>query len=345
MDSPSTRHTQRYSIVIVVFRVLITDADHPQTPGIGRLTAAGIDVRVAESTTHENLTLEARQADGLIVQWAKISDALLASAPKLRIVSRLGIGYDMIDVAAATRRGIAVSNTPTYCIDEVAVHTVGLALSLTRGIPLYDQSVRRGVWDATRPEPMAVRPNATTALVVGFGRIGSRVAAHLQALGFSVAVYDPFIDPAALAAHGFEPTALEDGLRRCDLVTLHVPLSAATRHMINRKSLQSIRPGSIVINTCRGGLIDEAALANALRSGHVAAAGLDVFEDEPVCADHELLQLPTVVATPHAAWYSPQSLVELSVQAADNVIRFLTEGHVDTVINPEHANHVQSAPH
>jgi D-3-phosphoglycerate dehydrogenase len=288
---------------------------------------------MAESRSAADVVKAAKDAAALIVQWAPITNAVLGELSQLKFISRLGIGYDMIDVDAATNQGIAVANTPVYCIDEVATHTIALILSLTRGLNRYDRAVRDGIWRATAGAPKVVRPSATTVLVVGFGRIGAIVARGVLALGYRVLVHDPYVDAARLAANGFRPVALAEGLAESDVVSLHVPLSESTRHLLDRDSFAKIKSGAVIINTCRGGLIDESALVESLAAGRISGAGLDVFEDEPLPVDHPLLAFDTVLVTPHAAWYSPESLVDLPVHAAANVIDFLQGRDVEAIVN------------
>lgn len=318
-------------------QVVITDSDLPGDSGAQVLREAGFDVVVVDSRDPADLIGVARNADALIVQWAQIDDEIIAALPRLRVISRLGIGYDMIDVDAATRRGVAVANTPAYCIEEVATHSIALILGLTRGLHHYDSAVRAGAWEATAVRGVA-RPSATSVLVVGLGRIGSSVAHGLQGLGFEVLVHDPFVSAEQIAARGFSPVELPEGLARADVVTLHLPLNDETRHMLDAAAFASMRPGGFIVNTCRGGLISEDDLADAVRSGHLAGAGLDVFHDEPLPPEHPFRQVPGIVLTPHAAWYSPQSLRDLPLHAADNVIRFLGGEPVTAIVNPGYAD-------
>jgi D-3-phosphoglycerate dehydrogenase len=275
------------------------------------------------------------------VQWTPITSEVLSELPELRFISRLGIGYDMIDVEAASLHGVAVANTPAYCIDEVATHTLAMTLALTRGLKSYDQAVRAGRWQATAGSPKVVRPAATSVLVVGFGRIGSAVARSAAALGYRVLVHDPFVDDDRIARDGHRPVSLEGGLREADVVSFHLPLTDDTRHMLDRESLAWAKPGVIVINTCRGGLIEETALVEALRSGQVSGAGLDVFEDEPLGVDHPLLEFDNVIVTPHAAWFSAEAVRDLPVHAAANLIDFLDGREVLPIVNPGFSQTVQ----
>jgi len=241
----------------------------------------------------------------------------------------------MIDVAAATRRGVVVANTPDYCLDEVACHTLALILDRARGVVAYDRSVRAGTWSAVAAYPSAVRPANSTVAVVGYGRIGRRVAAGVRAIGFSVVVHDPFVEEGRIEADGFEALGLLDALRRADIVTLHASLSEGSRHLIDAAALEVMRHGAHVVNTCRGALVDESALAAALVSGRLGGAALDVFEHEPLAANSPLRSLPTVTLTPHAAWYSAVALADLPVVATRQVIDFFAGRPVASALNPE----------
>lgn len=314
--------------------MLLVDSDLPGD-GIERtLERAELTVVRSRGTSASEIADLGRDAKALIVQWAKITGQILDELPSLQFISRLGIGYDMIDVDAATRHGIAVANTPTYCIEEVASHTVAMIMALSRGLIQYDHAVRSGHWSAVAAQPMAVRPSSTTIGVVGFGKIGSVVARSCAAIGFNVIVADPYVDSSQIRRAGFEPVSREIAISQCDILTLHAPLTPTTRHLLNESSISSMRRGSIVVNTCRGELIDERALADALRSGTVGAAGIDVFASEPLKADSPLRTLRNVLLSPHAAWYSPESLQDLPVHAARNVVDFMAGRRVDSIVNP-----------
>jgi D-3-phosphoglycerate dehydrogenase / 2-oxoglutarate reductase len=312
--------------------VVITDSDLASHEDERVLREAGLTiVRLQVKTEAEAVAgLTEADPDALIVQWAPVSAAVLEAAPRCRFISRLGIGYDMIDVPAATERGVAVANTPDYCVDEVVAHTLAMALGLLRGLGRFDAAVRAGQWSAALPYPRACRPSETTIGVIGAGRIGARVARQAQALGFGVLACDPY----AVAGGEVPLTTLEDLLRRSDLVTLHAPLTDETRHLVRAETIGLMRPGALLVNTCRGGLVDEAALAEALRGGQLAGAALDVFETEPLPASSPLRSLPNVLLSPHAAWYSPASLAELPVQAARQVVDFLAGRPVPAIVNP-----------
>jgi D-3-phosphoglycerate dehydrogenase len=314
--------------------VAITDSDLPSN-GIEEelLERAGLRALRAECRTEDEVIERCQGAEALIVQWVPIGGRALDALPSVRFISRLGIGYDMIDVEAATARGVAVANTPDYCIDEVVCHTLALILDRLRSISTLDRAVRDGRWAAVADAPTAVRPDATTVAVVGYGRIGSRVGAALRAIGFQVLVHDPLVPPERIVADGLRAVALDAALADADCVTLHAPLTPATRHMLDAGALATMRPGSVLVNTCRGGLVDEEALAEALAAGRPGAAALDVFEREPLPGDSPLRSLPSVTLSPHAAWYSPQALADLPAFATRQVIDFLGGKPVPAIVN------------
>jgi D-3-phosphoglycerate dehydrogenase / 2-oxoglutarate reductase len=318
--------------------VAITDSNLASSADEDILRDAGITaVRLQVSTEGDVIAALSRvPADALIVQWAPVTAAVLDAAPRCRFVSRLGIGYEMIDVAAATRRGVAVANTPDYCVGEVAAHTLAMALWLVRGLGRFDAAVRAGQWAAAAAYPAAARPADTVIGVVGLGRIGTQVATQAEAIGFNVVGHDPYAAPGG----GIRLTSLEDLLRSSHLVTLHAPLTAETRHLIRADTIALMRPGALLVNTCRGGLIDEPAVAAALRAGRLAGAALDVFETEPLPAESPLRSLPNVLLSPHAAWYSPASLAGLPVRAAQQVVDFLAGVPVPSIVNPAYLEHV-----
>lgn len=313
--------------------VVITDCDLPGTAADDALAAAGLRVRRAASPSADDIVAAAAGASALIVQWAPITADVLDRLPDLRFISRLGIGYDMIDVDAATERGILVANTPAYCLDEVATHTLAMILALGRGLVAYDRAVRAGAWSAVDARPMGLRPAATTLSVIGYGRIGKLVARRGAALGFRVVVADPMVSDVDILADGLEPAPLEEAIARADILTLHAPLTEETRHLIDARALATMKPGAVLVNTCRGPLVDEEALADALEAGRLAGAAIDVFESEPLPATSRLRAIDSVVLTPHAAWYSPQALIDLPLHAAGNVIDHHAGRTVPAVVN------------
>lgn len=278
----------------------------------------------AEFSVHacrtEDETIEAvAGADVVFVNFAPMTDRVLAALAPRATVIRYGIGYDNVDIAAAQARGIAVANVPDYGSDTVADHTVALLLTLLRKIPAYDRRVREDGWCAPRDLGSLPGFAETTVGLVGLGRIGAAVHRRLAAFGFRVVAHDPYAD----RADGPELTDLDTVLRASHAVSLHAPLTPQTRHVLDAAAFARMRDGAVVVNTSRGGLINHDALAAAVRTGRVAAAALDVFENEPLAADSPLRDLPDVVLTPHTAFYSDSSLAALQQLAADEAERAL----------------------
>ena len=301
--------------------VLITDCDHPSVD-IERalLQGAGFNVELAACRTAGDVIGVATTlgAIALIVQYAPITGAVLRALPGVKVVGRYGVGLDTIDLVTAAALGIRVVNVPDYCTDEVADHALGLMLALTRGIVPLDRGVQRGVWDF-RLSGRVRRPSTQRLGIIGLGRIGSALAARGRTLGSAVVGADP-LGPRN---SGVPVVDLETLLRTSDVVSIHAPLDASTHHIINADSLCLMRPTAILVNTSRGGLVDGEALADALRHGRLGGAGLDVLEREPIAPDHPLIGLPNVVLTPHAAFYSEDSLVEMKQKVTQRVLAVL----------------------
>ena len=310
--------------------VAITDSDLGGGVEEAILEAAGHDVRRLQCRTAAEVADAAGGAEALIVQWAPITQEVLGALPSVRFVSRLGIGVDMVDLDVATAHGVAVANTPDYCIDEVVAHTLAFILAGTRGIVQHDRALRAGTWAPIATYPQAARPSQRTVAVIGLGRIGSKVATQLVALGYRVLGVDPL---APVPPH-VERAGFDDAMAVADVVTLHLPLTPVTRHMIDAAALARLRDGACLVTTCRGGLVDETALVAALAAGRLGGALLDVYEREPLPADSPLLADERVVLSAHAAWYSPAALAELPRQAASQVVDFLAGNPVHSIVNP-----------
>jgi D-3-phosphoglycerate dehydrogenase / 2-oxoglutarate reductase len=303
--------------------VLLTDRAWPDdTVERTVLAAAGFTLisgpaDAAPAPVIESLVAD-RKPDAILTCWAPVSAAAIASSPALRVVARMGVGLDNIDVDAATTSGVLVTNVPDYCVEEVSDHAVALVLAWTRGIAQADRRVRAGRWD---PAGARLRRLSTlTCGVIGFGRIGRSTARKLLALGAQVLASTP--RPAADTG-GVPVVALEELLARSDIVIVHAPLTAATRHLLGARELSLMPPGSLLVNVSRGALVDTVALAGALACGHLSGAGLDVLEEEPAVPP-ELLEHPGVVITPHIAFSSDASVLDLRRSAAEEVVRVLT---------------------
>lgn len=300
--------------------ILITDCDHPSIDvERGIFSAAGWTVRLEQCSTADAVIEAAADATALIVQYAPITGRVLRSLPGLRAVGRYGVGLDTVDTATAAELGVAVRNVPDYCTDEVADHALGLILALTRGLVALDRGVQRGTWDF-RLAGRVRRASSQRLGIVGVGRIGSALASRAAALGYDVVGCDPR-GPGATRLPTVDLTTL---LETSDIVSIHAPLDASTRHLIDAAALARMRPTAVIVNTSRGGLVDETALVAALREGRIAGAALDVLEHEPIAPDHPLLGLPNVILTPHAAFYSEESLVEMKRKVCERVLEALS---------------------
>jgi D-3-phosphoglycerate dehydrogenase / 2-oxoglutarate reductase len=296
----------------------------------------GVTVEVMEDPTPENLKPVLPYTEAVIVRATRIDEAFLSMAPELRIVARHGVGYDAVDVPALTARGIPLTVTPDANAVSVAEHAMMLLLAVARRVKDYDAATRALDWGPREALPtfdLAGR----TLLVVGFGRIGARTARLAAAFGMRVLVYDPYVPGNTIKGAGFAPAkTLAAGLAEADAVTLHCPSNEETRGLVGKEFVVAMKRGSVLVNTARGTLVDEEALAAGLRSGQVAAAGLDVFREEPLKADMPLRDLPNVVMTPHSAAATAESVRRMSLSCADSVIAAF-EGRLepDVVINKE----------
>lgn len=309
--SPST------AIAKLMFRVWIDepvlDSVLPMLSGVAQLIGPGAPLEELET------------CDAALDPGAAWNAARLDRASRLKVLSRIGVGYDNIDVDAATERGIVVCYTPHGPTLSTAEHAVALIFAAAKTIAFADRDVRAVRWHNQFRTLKGMELQGRTLGLVGAGRIGSHVATIMQAVGMSVLVYDPFLSAEQARQRGIQPVcSLEELLMLSDVVSLHAPSTAETKHLINAERLQAMKPGAILINTARGALVDEHALAQALRSGHLAAAGLDVFEQEPVCSDNPLLHLENVVLTDHIAshtWAGHHRLYEMAVRHALQALR------------------------
>lgn len=285
----------------------------------------GRELAVHQCTTEDETVDAVRDADLVFVNFAPVTRAVLAAMAPGATVVRYGIGYDNVDIDAARDLGIRVANVPDYGVDTVADHTVACLLALLRRTAPFTAAVRtRGWLTASALGPIRGFAETTVGLV-GTGRIGRAVAARLQPFRFDVVAFDPFVDAAELAAVGIRSVSLEDLLTSAHAVSLHAPLTPENRHLIGPDALRTMRHDAILVNTSRGGLVDETALAAALRDGRLAGAALDVFDPEPLAADSPLRECDDVILTPHAAFYSVSSLDALQRLAAEEGARALAD--------------------
>lgn len=297
------------------------------------IASANGQLTVAQCKTPDEVIEAARDADALLVQWAPVPAEAINELQQCKVIVRVGIGTDNVDLAAARERGIPVCNVPDYCIDEVADHALAMALALARQVSAIDQRVRSGTWKIVPDAPMPSFASMTFA-TVGFGRIARAVLDRARGFRFKLAAFDPFQDNDAFAEAGVARLTLDDLFASADIISLHTPLTPETHHLINADRLQQMKNTAIVVNTARGGLIDTDVLAEALHAGEIAGAGLDVFETEPLPDDHPLRNCPNALLTSHVAWYSDQSVPALQRKAAEEVVRALRDEPLLHCINP-----------
>ncbi len=321
------------------FKVLITDERFANLDREREILEA-IGAEVIRSSqpygnvNEDQLIEEARDADALLVCFAKITERLIDSLEHCKVIVRYGIGYDNIDVAAATKRGIIVCNIDDYCLSEVADQSVALAMCMYRKIMLSARKLRQGEWGIASLKPMH-RAEKQVAGFIGFGRIARIAAVKMKAVGFTVIAFDPYLTQDVADGFGVELKSFEEVLGTSDIVMLHVPLMPSTARIINRESIALMKDGASLVNVSRGGLVDEEALIEALRSGKLAGAGLDVTEKEPIDMDNPLLAMDNVIVTPHTAWYSAESNADQQERAAQICADVLLGKTVRTIVNKE----------
>jgi D-3-phosphoglycerate dehydrogenase len=307
-------------------RILITDNDlgdsSLEVDILRTSLEAQVEVRLCRTEEEVLAAVLETDPEAIIVQWAPITRRVLEAAPACKVISRIGIGTDMIDSAAAAALGIPVVNVPHYCTEEVATHAVAMIFALNRRLLQLDESVRAGIWAATSHAPEIQQISSLTLGLIGMGRIGRLVAEALAVWGVRVIVADP------IAGHDpYERVSLGKLAAESDIISLHAPLVAETRHIVDASLVSLMRQRPTLINVSRGGLVDTHAVVAALADGRLSGAGLDVFETEPLDLHHQLLSVPNTILTPHAAWCSSSALPELRRQAALNVVRsFTTSG-------------------
>jgi len=306
-------------------RVLVTDAEYGSLDiEADILSASGHELVTAQCRTAEQVIEAARGATAVLVQYAPITAQVLKALPELRLVSRYGVGVDVVDLDAARARGVWVCNVPDYGTVEVALHAVGMLLALLRDLAGHDREVRAGRWDYHLGGQLR-RPSELTLGVVGLGRIG-RMAMERASPWFGQCVgYDPHL-PDGAWPHAVERTSLEELFARSDAVTLHLPLTDDTRGIVGRDLLGRMPAGSYLVNTSRGGLVDVDAVLQALEDGRLAGVALDVLPREPPEPGHPLLTHPRTLLTPHVAWYSEEAEAELRRKAVYNIVEWARTG-------------------
>lgn len=311
-------------------RILISDSLSEE--GIQILKDAGFEVVYKPGLSVEELKKEIADVDGLIIRsGTKVTKEILESAKRLKVIGRAGTGLDNVDIATANEKGIVVMNVPGGNTLSAAEHTLALLFSLARKIPQANASVKEGKWE--RKKFMGVELNGKILGVIGLGRIGSIVAERALCMKMKVIAYDPFVTPDFASKKGIELVSLEELLSRADFITIHTPLTKETYHLLNRDTLSKVKKGSYIINCARGGIIDESALYEALVSGHIAGAALDVFEKEPPDPDNPLLKLDNVIVTPHLGASTVEAQKVVAIEIAKQVVDYLLYGIVRNAVN------------
>ena len=304
------------------FKVKIADCDH-ESIDIERSILRDIspDIPWLRCKTEDDVIAQCSDAQALLIQYVPMTDRVFENLPNLRVLVRYGVGVDTVDLEAAARRKIVVSNVPDYGTEEVSDHALALILSLSRKIQEANAFIHRGTWDFRTITPVR-RLQTLTLGVIGLGRIGSALARKAHGIGIKIVAYDPYRDKTTIPEY-VRMIPLDGLLNASDVVSIHCPLNDETRNLLDEHRLGLMKTDAFLINTARGSIVNEVALEKALSQGRIAGAALDVFSKEPVLRDHPLLRFPNFICTPHMAWYSEDSKLELKRKAAEEARRVL----------------------
>jgi D-3-phosphoglycerate dehydrogenase len=315
---------------VAPLKAVITDFDYGDNAiERGILEPAGIQVVALQAKSEEDLLAAAADCDAMMNQYARVGAKTIAAMTRCKVIARYGVGVDIVDVEAATKRGIVVTNVRDYCTEEVADHAIALWLTLARKLPQYDRATHQGIWRWQSGAPIN-RIRGQVMGIVSFGKIGQSIARRANAFGVEIIAYDPYQPDGVVTAHSAKKVSKEELVSRANIIMMQVPMTPETRHFLSAKEFAAMQAGVIIVNTGRGPTIDNRALYMALRSGTVAGAGLDDPEEEPAKratwspSENPLFSHPNVIVTPHAAYYSEQSIRLARETAASEVRRVLT---------------------
>jgi D-3-phosphoglycerate dehydrogenase len=304
--------------------VAVADSPFPSlAPVEAALKRIDAEILVSKSNSEADITEVARDADGVMVCYAQITPAIINALTKCKVIARTGLGVDNIDLPSAKAKNIVVTYVPDYCLAEVSDHTMAMLLSLARKIPLSNKLVQAGRWEMPAVVPI-YRLEGKTLGLIGFGNIPRTVVPKAKAFGLKVITSDPYVSANYLKALDVENVSMDELYARSDFVSVHAPLMAQTRGLVNADAFAKMKQGVMIVNTARGPLIDQKALVEALDSGKVAGAALDVLEQEPPPKDTPLAGRDNVILTPHTAFYSVDALQELQTKAATDVASVLS---------------------
>lgn len=324
----------------MAWKVLITDHVWPSTdPERAVLEAGGASVVVAPDGEESTLMELARDADAIMTCFAQVTENVVRAAGQCAVIGRFGVGVDNIAVSVATELGIAVTYVPDYCVDEVSDHVMALLHAWNRKIALFDRSVKEHGWGSQPLTMRMMRLRGKTIGIVGFGRIGQAVAVKARAFGLNILAADPVVPSETVEGLGGRLVDLPALLAESDFVSLHTPLTGATRNLIGREELAMMKPDAFLINAARGPLVDEVALYEALTGNIIAGAGLDVMVDNLPPRNHPLLSLDNIIITPHVAFFSQESTLELEQRAAAEVVSVMHGRMPDNLVNSAVLDH------
>lgn len=313
------------------FKVVVTDYEFSSMEPEERiLQQVDAELIHAQCRTESEVIEAAKDADALLNQYAPISRHVIENLPKLKVISRYGVGVNTVDIQAANERGIIVANVTDYCLDEVSDHALTLLLACARKVVRLNQQVKAGNWDYKAGVPI-FRLRGRILGLVGLGQIPQKLAKKAQVFGLRIIAYDPYVDQRIADELDIELISLDELCARADFISVHAPLTDETRGMISDAQFNRMKKEAFIINTARGPVLDEQALIRALQAKKIAGAGLDVVEEEPISPDSPLLKMDNVILNPHVAWYSEESQLELKMKAAQNIVDVL-QGYYPTYL-------------
>lgn len=316
------------------YKVVYTDNIYKDNEiEVRRFQEAGYDFRLAKGHDQATLIEECRDADAVMVSFIEMNADIIGAMEKCKVIVRAGMGINNIDIPAATKKGIMVANVQKYCLEEVSDHAIALMLTLLRKTAYLSRLLREGDWSPAKARPIP-RLDTLTFALYGLGGISSRVAAKAKAFGMRVVSYDPFLPDAYFEEMGVERVGTEEDLfRRADVLSVHLPLTPGTAGIISYEKMKLMKPTAVFLNTARGGLVDEPGLIRALREGVISGAGLDVLAEEYPDMSNPLFQMDNVIITPHIAYYSEGSDVDLRNYACDQIVQALEQGEPEFILN------------
>lgn len=305
-------------------KVVITDYEYPNVDQERKIiTDFGAQLDACHLKTPEEIAAKVEDADAVIVQYADITKEIIARMKHCKIIIKYGIGVNNIDSDAAAAKKIYVCNVPDYGVDEVSNHAIAMLLALAKKLPIVTKTLKNGEWGYGSTVPL-FRLQGSTLGLIGIGRIPSLIARKMSNFGMRILAFDPYVSKEEAKKRGAELADFETLCKKSDFISIHCPLTPSTTHIFNWETFKMMKKTAFIINTARGPVIEESALVEALKTGEIAGAGIDVYESEPIARDHPLLQMGQVIATPHCAWYSEEAITTLQRKVAEEVVNVLS---------------------